>query len=210
MLGTSCDSALARARRERDSETGRMQGVGGMATDQVKESGNDEQFARPGVPHAHQVDDVAGFEAGGAGSPYTWRPRWQLFLPTAAILVFYSAAWLWLHFGGRGDSALARLFLIVMAVGAPLLAAHAFLRFQTIRVQVLSDAVRYHPGWPRDLPIDMPIALIEKVRVKRGLSGLVFGGGTLVLTLTTGETAVIADLSNPDGAKAAIESRMGL
>ncbi|MCG6859531.1 MAG: hypothetical protein LJE67_15845 [Salaquimonas sp.] len=163
---------------------------------------------RHDVPHAHAVEDVASFELDEGIAMPAFRARWQLFLPTIAIAVIYSAAWIYLVNAGKGDYALVRLLVIVMAVGVPMLAVHAFLRYQTIRVQVLPDAVRYHPGWPRDLPIDMPLDLIDQVRVKHGLSGLLFGGGTLVMDLTTGEKAAVADLSNPDRAREAIEQRM--
>lgn len=170
-------------------------------------SGNEDN-ERPGIPHAHPVEDVAGFELDEDVGLPSYRARWQLFMPTLAIAVLYSMAWLYLVTSGRSDYALARLLVIVMAVGVPLLAAHAFLRYQTIRVQILPDAVRYHPGWPRDLPIDMPLDLIDRVRVKHGLSGRVFGGGTLVMELTTGEKAAVADLSDPEGACSEIDRRM--
>lgn len=162
---------------------------------------------RPGVPHAHVVEDVAAFEAGESDGA-VYRARWQLFLPTLAIAVLYSLAWLYLHATGKGELALTRLVVIVMAVGVPLLAAHAFLRYETIRLQLLAGAVRYHPGWPRDLPTDMPYELIERVQVKRGFSGRVFGGGTLVMYLTTGEKAAVADLANPEDARLQIEKRL--
>jgi membrane protein YdbS with pleckstrin-like domain len=102
------------------------------------------------------------------------------------------------------DTNLARLFIVVMAVFVPLLAAHAFLRYQTIRVQVNEDCLFCHPGWPKDLPLEVPIAMIEDVVVKRGLSGRLFGGGTLVLHLVAENKVVIADLAEPDEAKKAV------
>ena len=168
----------------------------------------DEDVLRPGIPHAHLVRDVAGFELDEGVSQPSFRARWQIFLPTAAVGVIYAAAWLYLGNSGKDTHELMRLIFIVMSVGVPLLAAHAFLRFQTVRVQVLANAVRYHPGWPRDVPIDMPLDLIDRVRVRRGLAGLVFGGGTLVMDLTTGQKATIADLGDPSGAREAIEVRM--
>ena len=185
-----------------------MPGANALTMQGSEESETDAKFARPGVPHAHKLEDADIFEPDQAEPGTIFRPRWQLFLPTLAIAALYSMAWTWLVLEERGGGALARLFLIVMAIGVPLLAAHAFLRYQTIRVQVLNDAVRYHPGWPRDLPIDMPLDLIDRVRVKRGLSGLLFGGGTLVMDLTTGEKAAVADLYDPQGARRTIEQRM--
>jgi len=172
---------------------------------------SDEQAVdveRPGIPHAHTVQDVASFELDEGVAQPSFRARWQVFLPTVAVAIIYSGAWFYLINTGRDEYALVRLVFIVMSIGVPILAAHAFLRFQTVRVQVLPNAVRYHPGWPRDVPIDMPLDLIDRVRIKRGISGHVFGGGTLVMDLTTGQKAAVADLCNPKGARDAIERRM--
>ena len=134
--------------------------------------------------------------------------HWHLFIPTVVIAVLYSFCWLMLAVIGKMDSALARMFVIVMAVGVPLLAAHAFLRYQTIRLQVSDSHVFCHPGWPKDLPIDLPVKLIREVVIKRGLSGRLFGGGTILMNLSTGSRVVIADLGNPEAAKEEIERAM--
>lgn len=130
--------------------------------------------------------------------------HWHIFAPTFIILVAYSVSWLVLAMSNMSDSNLARLFIVVMAVFVPLLAAHAFLRYQTIRVQINEDCLFCHPGWPKDLPIEVPIAMIESVAVKRGLSGRLFGGGTLVLSLVAEKKIVIADLAEPQKAQEAI------
>lgn len=158
--------------------------------------------------HPTLVDDPSDFESAPVSGGHVYRARWQLFLPTLAIAILYFAAWLVMLAAGRSDGALARIFVIVMAVGVPLLSAHAFLRFQTIRVHVLTNAVRYHPGWPKDLPVDMPLDLIAETEVRRGLAGRLFGGGTLVMVLTTGERVAVADLADPDGAKAEIDTML--
>ena len=134
--------------------------------------------------------------------------HWHIFAPTMIILVAYSISWLMLSLAGKSDSNLARLFIVVMSVGVPLLAAHAFLRYQTIRLQVNKDCLFCHPGWPKDLPIEVPITMVEKVVVKRGLSGRLFGGGTIVLNLKAENKVVIADLSDPEAAKEAILNSM--
>ncbi len=132
--------------------------------------------------------------------------HWHLFVPTTVIAILYAAMWIVLVAVGKIDSNLARMFVIVMAVGVPLLTAHAFLRYQTIRLQVNENNVLCHPGWPKDQPVEITPDLISSIVVKRGLSGLVFGGGTLVMSLTTGSKMVIADLDKPEEAKAAIEA----
>jgi membrane protein YdbS with pleckstrin-like domain len=130
--------------------------------------------------------------------------HWHIFAPTIVILIAYSFSWLLLAMADMSDTNLARLFIVVMAVFVPLLAAHAFLRYQTIRVQVNEDCLFCHPGWPKDLPLEVPVAMIEDVVVKRGLSGRLFGGGTLILHLVAENKVVIADLAEPDAAKEAI------
>ncbi len=167
--------------------------------DSASAAGSDA-ITRASVPHVQIVEEDS-FEA-EAGAVH--RARWQLFLPTLVITALYAAAWLYLAQTGRSGGGLAKLVLLVIAVGVPLLTAHAFLRHQTIRVQARGDALRYHPGWPRDLPVDLPYALIERIWVKRGIAGRLFGGGTLVIELTTGARVAIADLSDPDAALAGI------
>jgi len=161
--------------------------------------------ARPGVRHAHPVADVTGFEAGEGAN---WRPSWQIFLPTLAIGLLYFGVWGYFHLIGRAEASLSRLSLIVLGVGVPLLAVHAFLRYQTIRIQVVENAVRYHPGWPKDMPVDMPLELIDRVKVRKGISGRLFGLGTLVLHLTSGQKVAVTDLRWPEEARDAIENAM--
>ena len=134
--------------------------------------------------------------------------HWHIFAPTIIILVSYSFSWLLLALADMSDSNLARLFIVVMSVFVPLLAAHAFLRYQTIRLQVNDECLFCHPGWPKDLPIEVPISMVEKVVVKRGLSGRLFGGGTIVLHLVAENKVVIADLAEPEEAQKAIIEMM--
>ena len=110
---------------------------------------------------------------------------------------------------GRLDSSLAKLFLIVLAVGVPLLAIHAFLRFNTARIQVADDHVRYHRGWPQRFPRDLPFVLIDQVYVRRGLAGRLFGGGTLAMRLTTGDRVYVPDLKDPEAACSELKLALG-
>lgn len=146
-------------------------------------------------------------EARASGVPL-FVSHWHIFVPTLVIGLLYSAAWGFLSMVGKSDSGLARLFIVVMAVGVPLLAAHAFLRYQTIRLQISEGQILCHPGWPRDLPICVPLNVIESVVVKRGLSGRLFGGGTVVLQLVTGGQVSVTDLAEPDLARSRILAAM--
>lgn len=168
--------------------------------------------ADPNLPEIDEPQDaeiviLERSEAKLKGIPL-FTAHWHLFIPTVVIAVMYSFAWLGLALLGRMDTGIARMFVVVMAVGVPLLAVHAFLRFQTIRLQISDEHVLCHQGWPKDMPIELAPELITQTVVKRGLSGRLFGGGTLVLHLSTGSDVVIADLGDPDKAKAAIEALM--
>ena len=146
-------------------------------------------------------------EAEDKGVPL-FSAHWHIFAPTIIILVCYAFSWMLLAIAGKSDSNLARLFIVVMSVFVPLLAAHAFLRYQTIRLQVNEECLLCHPGWPKDLPIEVPLMIVKKVVVKRGLSGRLFGGGTVVLHLSAENKVVVADLADPDAAKQSIDSML--
>ncbi len=176
--------------------------LGGKRRDVLNIADDD---TRPGVPHLRPVEDVAEFEV-APGRVY--KARWPIFLPTLAIAAICGGALFFLYEEGRLGGALARLFLIVLTVGVPILAAHAFLRYQTIRLQVVPHGIRYHPGWPKDLPVELPFELIERVRAKHGLIGYLAGTGTLVIDLTTGGRIAIADLARPGPARSDIRKAM--
>lgn len=144
-------------------------------------------------------------EAKSAGVPL-FIAHWHIFIPTIIIAVIYLIAWIVLHAVGMGQTGLARICFIVVAVGAPFLGAYAFLRYQTIRVQINENDIICHPGWPKDLPIDVPISVISRVRVRRGLAGRLFGGGTLMLQLSTGSTISVPDLKDVRDACKLIEA----
>ncbi|MEO0328161.1 MAG: PH domain-containing protein [Pseudomonadota bacterium] len=143
-------------------------------------------------------------EAVNSGVPL-FVAHWHIFVPTLIIAIVYSAAWLFLAYTGKSGTGLARLFIVVMAVGVPILAAHAFLRYQTIRLQINEGHVFCHPGWPKEFPIDVPFSVIESVVVRRGFSGRLFGGGTVIINLISGDNVIVADLANPENAKKIIE-----
>jgi len=145
-----------------------------------------------------EIENEAEAELEAAGSGHLFKPHWQIFVPTIIILVSYCAAMAYLWATGRGDTALFRLFAIVAGIGVPLLAAHAFLRFETVRVLLKDDSICYHPGWPKDRMLEVPHKLIERTFVKRGLAGNLLGGGTLVIETSTGGRIAIADLCDPD------------
>lgn len=123
--------------------------------------------------------------------------HWHIFVPTIVIAILYFCGLVMLWILGKADGALARLFIIVLTVAVPLLIIHALLRYNTSSVQLAEECVRYHRGWPARVPVEMPYIMLESVSIKRGLSGLMFGGGTLVMKLKTGDKVSVPDLKHP-------------
>lgn len=148
-------------------------------------------------PHVEQLEDSVDLEVSDKLGIPTYRAHPQLFAPSIAIFVLYSLGLIALVWNDMSSGSLFRLCAIVLGIGVPLLGVQAFLRHQTVRLQFFADNLRYHPGWPEDSPAEIPYALIENLKVKRGLSGRVFGGGTIVIKLTTGSKIAVADLERP-------------
>ena len=146
-------------------------------------------------------------EARSSGVPL-FCAHWHIFIPTLISFVAYSFAWFFLAITERSDGSLARLFIVVISIGVPLLAGHAFLRYQTIRLQVNADRLLCHPGWPKEIPIEVPFETIDKVEIKRGLYGHIFDGGTIVIHLKTHGKIAIADLSDPETVRQEIFTAM--
>ena len=129
---------------------------------------------------------------------FTYGAHWRIFIPTIIICILYFICWLTLFFMGKSDSALARLFIVVLALGVPLLLAHAFLRYQTISIDIFKSHIHYQPGWPRSKPVILPYEQLEKFEISKGFSGRIFGGGTVIIKLARGQTVAIGDMEKPD------------
>lgn len=129
---------------------------------------------------------------------HRYKAHWHIFMPTAIIAVLYIIGWVTLYFLGLAGGGLARLFIVVLAVGVPILFAHAFLRYQTIAIEIYENHLQYHTGWPKAEPVRLPYGMIKNARSTRGLSGRLFGGGTVVLRLIAGEAIGVADVEKPE------------
>jgi membrane protein YdbS with pleckstrin-like domain len=132
----------------------------------------------------------------GAEGPFFPSTR-AVFLPTVVIVSGYAAAFASLWFFGRGEGALARLCLLVLAVGGPFLVAHAVLRRFTVRIDVMPHAVYAHTGFPRNAPEEIPYALIRRLTLRQGPVGRLTGSGTLVFEIAGGTSIAVADLARP-------------
>lgn len=131
---------------------------------------------------------------------HQYKAHWHIFVPTMVICGLYLAGWIALYAMGKSGGGLARLFIVVLAIGVPLLFAHAFLRYQTIAIDIFDTHVRYHTGWPKSEPVVVPLTMISTADYTRGMSGRMFGGGTVVLKLIAGEAIGIADIAAPSEA----------
>lgn len=143
----------------------------------------------------------------GYGGPFL-PSALSLFLPTMVVLAGYGVALAGLVLAGRGDGALARLCIVVLALGGPFLIAHATLRVFTIRVAVMPRTLYVHRGFPSGEAQDIPYRLIDRVAVRRGLAGRIAGSGALVVTLSGDRRVVVGDLKHADQARAAIVRHM--
>ena len=132
---------------------------------------------------------------------HIYKAHWQIFAPTFIICFLYFAGWIILFFMGKSGDSLARLFIVVLAIGVPILFAYAFLRYQTISIEVFEKYLRYRGGWPKVDPVVIPYELIKKVNFSKGLSGRLFGGGTVMLQLEAGTDIRIADVERSIEAK---------
>lgn len=149
------------------------------------------------MPSVHEVTNKSSLEAPANAKSGIFRSHWQVFVPTIVVIAIYGTALLWLWSEGRSGSGLFRLSALVLAVGAPLLATHAFLRYQTVRVRIKRDRLLYHQGWPKDTVVEIPYELIAKLYVKRGLGGRLLRSGTLIIETIAGNRVAIPDLKKP-------------
>ncbi len=140
------------------------------------------------------------YEARNQGVPLFY-PHWSIFIPTISILLVYTLCWILLSFLGMSHYNLGRLFIIIMAVFVPLMVAYAFLKFQTIRLQINDNSIYCHLGWPKELPLEISFSKIDKVSVNKSLSAKLFDQADILLKLKSGDEVVIANIAKPELAR---------
>lgn len=141
------------------------------------------------------------------------QPAWRasalaLFLPGLVVAGGYAALWLFLHLDGRGDGPLARVCLLVLVIGVPLILAHAGLRLSTTGLALRGAHLEAHPGFPARDPVSVAYTAVTGVSLKRGLSGWITGAGSLVIERENAPTVVVAGLADPEGARADLSGRL--
>lgn len=127
-----------------------------------------------------------------------------LFVPTMVVALGYLCMWFFLYVTGNGSGAMARLSIAVLALGVPVLIAHAGLRYVTISIVVGPDHIVAHRGFPIRDEVEISYRAIREVRVRRGISGSLTGAGTILIDRVGGKITVVPDIANPRGARKAI------
>ncbi len=148
----------------------------------------------------------AGNDNTKVGSGQSFGPSGAaLLLPAAVIFAGYGAVLALLWQTQRLDTALGTLIAAVLAVGVPLIAAHAFLRILTIRLQPLAHAVFLHPGFPRAAASEIPYQRIVSVTTAGGLSGRMTGSASVTILRDDGMKFTAAAIADAEAARKAIE-----
>lgn len=149
-------------------------------------------------------NDNLAVASGEAYSP----SKKALFIPVVIISIGYAVFFAWLWANGNAGTGVARLSLLVLAVGVPLLVAHAVLRLFTTHIRLQPDGLHINTGFPRAREYEVPYRIIRNTVIKRGLAGRMLDAGTVVLQLTTGQKISVCDLEHPEQVRAAVERRI--
>jgi hypothetical protein len=134
--------------------------------------------------------------------------RLALFFPALMIAIGYALLYALMALAGDPDIALARFCLIALLVAVPCLVAYAGLRVLTIRLRLLKHGLLVQQGFPAFDAVAVAYDNIDAIRVVRGFSGRISGGGTLVFDLIDGRKIATAGLARPIDVKSAIERQI--
>ncbi len=130
-----------------------------------------------------------------------------LFLPGLVVAGGYASLWLFLYAAGRGEGALARVCLLVLVIGVPLILAYAGLRLSTLGLTLRGAHLEAHQGFPARDPVVVAYPAMTGLALRRGLSGWLTGAGSLVIQRENGPPLVVAGLADPDGALSDLSAR---
>jgi hypothetical protein len=132
--------------------------------------------------------------------------RLSLFLPTLVVLVGYGLLLLVLSAAGHAGGPIARICLIVLIVGVPVIAVYAALRAATLGVRLEPHALVLLRGFPARRPVLVPWQDVAEVSVV----GRFFArAGTLVVEDVQGTRTAVHDLKSADEAAILIRARIG-
>lgn len=123
--------------------------------------------------------------------------HWSVLVPTLVLTIVFGILWYALTATGQSATFIGRFFIVAMAILLPLLAATAFLRFQTTRLQISGDKIAVHEGNLMGNLVEIDSGMIENVTVEP----MLMGGGTISIESGQGTIAVLRNLANAEAAK---------
>lgn len=126
------------------------------------------------------------------------KAHWTIFLPAIIVALLYGGLWVSLLAAGKGDTALARLLLLVLLMVVPVLLVRAYLRFQSFGLLIGRQALTYRRGWVRPRWHRIYMDRLASARAVLNPFSRIFGGGALELTRTDGRKFRLYDLEAPE------------
>lgn len=136
------------------------------------------------------------------------KAHWTIFLPAISIALLYGVSWLFLLAAGKGDTALARIVLLVILMVVPVLFVRASLRFQSFGLLIGRQAITYKRGWVRPRWHRIQMDALGSVRAVQTPFSRFLGGGALEFTETDGRKFRFYDLKDPDQVARLISRRV--
>ena len=155
---------------------------------------------------ADEVRILEHREAVDLGIPH-FKAHYSMFMPAAFVSVLYLAFWAFLFFTGSSSGWVAQLFIASLAIVLPLLFAAAFLRYQTVRAQVVDDVLIYHPGWPKDAARHLKVADITSVDLRKDTIDRIFKSGSLVIVGKDGVAVELERLADAETLLSIIQAK---
>ena len=134
--------------------------------------------------------------------------HWTIFLPALTVAFIYGGLWVFLLIAGKGDTALARLLLLVLLLVAPVLLVRAYLRLASFRLHIARQALSYRRGWIRPRWRRLQLNSLTGVRANLNPLGRIFGAGTLILTRLDGADIRLHDVASLEQAAKQISRRL--
>jgi membrane protein YdbS with pleckstrin-like domain len=144
----------------------------------------------------------------GLDDTVRFKAHWTLFLPALVVALLYGGVWVFLLASGKGDTALARLMLLVLVLIVPVLLVRAFLRFASFGLLIRRQAIIYRRGWLRPRWRRVKLESLSSVRPVMSPLGRIFGGGALVLKRLDDSDIRLYDVEGPDEAARQILRRL--
>ncbi len=136
------------------------------------------------------------------------KAHWTLFLPALIVAFLYGGLWLFLLATGKGDTALARLTLLVLMLIVPVLLVRAYLRYASFGLLIRRQSILYRRGWLRPRWRRVKLESLSGVSPVLSPLGRIIGGGALVLKRPDHGDIRLHDLEGPEKAAQQISRRL--